>query len=92
MKDKKFIVFLLMIITILPGFLFSQAVSVRLGEPSQTPAPGVTFSVPVYINTGDQPLGAYTFSLLFDPTLLYVVSIDSGIALQFDCSPQGCCV
>lgn len=88
-REEKLITLLILA---LPIIVFSQTVSVRLGEPSQTPAPGVTFSVPVYINTGAQPLGAYTFSIAFDPVLLYVVSIESGTALQFDCSPQGCCV
>ena len=40
--------------------------------------PGSPFSIPVYINSGSQAVGAYEFSFTFDPAVIALTSIDAG--------------
>lgn len=93
MIDKKAsIYFTVLLIVVLPALIFCQTVSLRLGAPSVTPAPGVTFTVPVYIDTDGEALGGYTLSVYYETAILQILSIENGTATQFDCAPQGCCI
>lgn len=49
--------------------------------------PGQEFTIPVFIDSGSHPLGAYTIWLLFDPKILNVVSITGGNAQGFTENP-----
>lgn len=49
--------------------------------------PGQEFTIPVFIDPGSHPLGAYTIRLIFDPKILNVVSITGGSAQGFTENP-----
>ena len=51
-------------LTVLPALAATG--DVTIGSPATYPAPGDTFEVPITVDAGTNPLGAYNFTVTYD--------------------------